>query len=241
MKSTNAVKSIGALALMLALATSLALAGNPNPRVLPIHSSPYGMTYGQWSGQWWQWAYTYPLAASPVTDPTGELAALGQSGPVWFLAGTFGDANAERTVTIPAGKALFFPIIDTVWVNLPELGDYPWSEEQEIAARAAIAPFINDAYDLSCQIDGVEVVNLADYRCQTPDGGEYMVALPADNVFAPYGLTEPGIYGPCVDDGIYLMLAPLAPGIHTIQFSAQSFWYGNPWALEVTYHLTVLK
>ena len=68
-----------------------------------------------------------------------------------------------------------------------------------------------------------------------------MVTLPADNVFAPWGLTEPGIYGPSVDDGIYLLVAPLAAGQHTIHFSAQSFWYGEPWALEVTYHITVLK
>jgi hypothetical protein len=237
MKS-SAVKAIGAMALVLAMAANLAPAGNPNPKVLPIGSSPYGMPYGEWSGQWWQWAYSFPMAESPVNDPSGELAALGQSGPVWFLAGTFGDANAERTVTIPAGKALFFPIINTVWVNLPAYGDNPWSEEQEAYARTVIAPFINDAFNLSCEIDGVKVADLGGYRCPTPDGAEYMVTFPtADNAFG----IPAGTYGPSVDDGIYLMLAPLPAGKHTIHFTAQSFWFGNPWALEVTYHLTVLK
>jgi hypothetical protein len=147
-----------------------------------------------------------------VNDPTGELAGLGQSGPVWFLAGTFGNASAERTVTIPAGKALSFPIIDTVWVNLPDYGDNPWSDEQRAYARSVIAPSIDDAFDLTCQIDGVEVANISDYRCQTPDGAEYMVTLPdLDN---PFGIPA-GTYGPCVDDGIYLMLAPLPAGQHT--------------------------
>ena len=35
-----------------------------------------------------------------------------QSGPVWFLAGTFG-GKAERTCTIPSGKAILFPPINT--------------------------------------------------------------------------------------------------------------------------------
>ena len=179
------------------------------------------------------------MANNPVSDPTGALGTLGQSGPVWFLAGTFGTV-AERNLTVPAGKALFFPIINTIWVNLPELGDNPWSEEQRAYARTVIAPFIDDAYNLSCQIDGVAVKNLVAYRCPTPDGAEYMVTLPPDNPFASYGLPA-GTYGPCVDDGISLMLAPLKPGKHTIHFSADSLWFGAPFALDVTYHLTVQK
>lgn len=228
------------MTLGLALAANLALAGNPNPRVLPINAQAHGMPYGEWSGAWWQWAYSFPMSSSPPNDPSGALATLGQSGSVWFLAGTFGNANAERTVTIPAGKTLFFPIINTVWVNLPSLGDNPWSDEQRAYARTAIAPFIDGAYDLSCVIDGVPLEDLAAYRCQTPDGAEYMVTMPADNPFASYGLPA-GTWGPCVDDGIYLMLAPLPAGEHTITFAAKSLWSGAPWALEVTYHLTVLK
>ena len=73
-----------------------------NPRVLPPQSHPHGKTYGEWAAAWWQWALSIPEAQNPVADATGEFAGLGQSGPVWFLAGTFGN-SAERTVTIPAG------------------------------------------------------------------------------------------------------------------------------------------
>ena len=75
-------------------------------------------------------------------DTTGEFASLGQSGPVWFLAGTFG-STVTRTVTIPAGKTLFFPILNTIWINIPELGDNPWSDAQRAYARTVIAPFID--------------------------------------------------------------------------------------------------
>jgi hypothetical protein len=61
-----------------------------------------------------------------------------------------------------------------------------------------------------------------------------MVYLPENDVWNlwTYGLPVPGIYGPSIQDGIYLMLAPLSKGQHTIHFTAGTF-------LDVTYHLTV--
>ena len=216
MKLSNNIKFISVFALMLGLATSLALAAaNPNPRILPINSSAHGAPYGVWSGAWWQWAYSFPADVNPVGDTTGEFASLGQSGPVWFLAGTFG-STVTRTVTIPAGKTLFFPILNTIWINIPELGDNPWSDAQRAYARTVIAPFIDAGANLTCQIDGVEVKDIAAYRCMTPDGAEYMINFPENNV---WGLPA-GVYGPSIDDGIYLMVTPLPPGEHTIHFTA---------------------
>jgi len=80
-----------------------------NPGILPPQSHPQGKTYGEWAVAWWQWALSIPEAQSPVADATGEFAGVGQSGPVWFLAGTFGN-SAERTVTVPAGKSIFMPV-----------------------------------------------------------------------------------------------------------------------------------
>ena len=59
---------------------------NPNPGVVP----PFSTTaYGEWSAKWFKWAWEPPPASSPVLDTTGSNCAVGQSGPVWFLAGTF--------------------------------------------------------------------------------------------------------------------------------------------------------
>ena len=242
MRSINAVKSIGALALMLALATSLALAGNPNPKILPIKSMPYGMSYGQWGDAWWQWAMSIPADMNPVMDTTGEFAAVGQSGPVWFLAGTYGGGvPTERTVTIPAGKALFFPIYNWLWINFPLLGDNPWSAEQEAYIRAWLAEQMDavEPGDLACEIDGRPVAKILSYRCSTPPGEAFMVDLPENDPWGLVGLEDvngdiiqPGLYGPSIQDGIYLMVTPLTAGQHTIHFSAAG-------ALDVTYHLTV--
>ncbi len=230
MKKLNG--KLAVLALVAALAAARAPAGNPNPRVLPPGSAPNNLSYGAWSDAWWQWALSIPAADSPLNDPTGANAAIGQSGPVWFLAGTQG-GDAERTVTVPAGKMVLFPLVTYVWVNTPQYGDPEWSPEQEAFARAYIASFIDTAYDLTCQIDGRQVTNLQAYRFQTPVGGAQMVTRPEGNIF---GIAA-GTYGPMVTDGYYLMVAPLPAGKHTLHFTGGLT--ASNFHLDVTYHITV--
>jgi len=107
----------------------------------PRGGHAFGQTYSQWAASWWQWALSIPADISPLNDPTGANAAPGQSGHVWFLAGILGGSGgaATRSVAVPAGKALFFPILNYTWVNMPELGANPWSPEQEAFARDLIA------------------------------------------------------------------------------------------------------
>src|SRR5213594_853400 len=59
------------------------------PDVFRPGSSPYGVSYGAWSARWWQWALSIPKATNPILDTTGANCAQAQSGPAWFLAGTF--------------------------------------------------------------------------------------------------------------------------------------------------------
>src|SRR5258708_11305394 len=73
-----------------------------------------GMTQSELTQRWWQWAASFQYADSPVSDSTGERCGAGQEGPVWFLAGTYGSAPARRTCHIPAGKHLFFPLINYI-------------------------------------------------------------------------------------------------------------------------------
>ena len=93
--------------------------GNPNPGVIPPHARAHGLSYGEWGAQWWRWAYSFPLDQFPPLQ-SGELdCSLGQSGSVWFLAGTLGQGPVTRSCTIPMGKAVFFPI------GITFLNDYP--------------------------------------------------------------------------------------------------------------------
>jgi hypothetical protein len=184
-----------------------------NPRVLPPQSMPYGSSYAEWSVKWWQWAYSLPVTGHPLFDETGADCAAGQSGPVWFLGGVFNvSGSAVRDLcTVPAGKALFFPILNVEWDNFCPPGSLT---DEEL--RATAKWYMDLATDLSCELDGKPFYNLAAYRVA---GDPFAVQLPGDNLWQYFGCdTGPGSYYPLVPDGIYLMLAPLPVGGHTLHF-----------------------
>ncbi|HEU5229311.1 MAG TPA: hypothetical protein VFU49_15955, partial [Ktedonobacteraceae bacterium] len=86
---------------MALLETTTAFAWNTEPQVLPPSSHPFGRTYGEWSNAWWQWAFSIPTPVNPLLDTTGAHCSEGQSGPVWFLAGTITSGPVTRHCTIP--------------------------------------------------------------------------------------------------------------------------------------------
>ena len=221
---------------------------NPNPGIAPPASSPYGHTYNEWAALWWRWAYSIPFDVNPVADATGEFAAVGQDGPVWFLAGTFG-GTVTRTIEIPAGKGLFFPVVNSAWVTTC-VGE-PRTIEDGVPY---VSPQI-DASTFSAAIDGVPVQNLSDYRALSPLFCTSLAIIgiytPEDLVATcPGGTSNPNCtdlpnpaehfgpedgFGPAIADGIWLMLAPLKPGVHTIRFTASR----SDFSLDVTYNITV--
>jgi hypothetical protein len=178
---------------------------NPNPGVIPPDSHAHGLTYGEWSARWWEWALEQPAALSPLADTTGANCAVGQSGSVWFLAGTFGlTVPVTRMCTIPPGKTLFFPIANAFY---SAEGTFA-----EMQARA-IAD-VNTATNLSVTVDGKPLNGVKLPRALSPD---FTLDLPPGNIFdAP-----PDAYKPSAADGYYIMLTPLTPGTHTIQIKAQ--------------------
>lgn len=231
--------------------------GAATPGVLPPQSNPFGKTYGEWQAEWWKWVYSLPLASHPLRDDTGGLAAMGQSGHVWFLGGVVNNAgpatSVSRTCTIPSGKALFFPIANAAWVTYPSDANEAWQPgdpylEQNMAwfaqnenegyagmgIRPLLAMIMQFARNLSCEVDGVPVADLETYHSQSP---AYMASMPEGNV---NGLPA-GVHGPCCDDGYYVMLAPLSVGQHTIHFYAE---FDLPWGetsyQDITYNLTVV-
>src|SRR5438874_2855988 len=42
--------------------------GNPKPGIHPPNSKPYGLSYGEWSAQWWQWSLQIPTATNANFD-----------------------------------------------------------------------------------------------------------------------------------------------------------------------------
>lgn len=218
------------------IGTTITFAKNANSGVLPPNSHPYGHTYGEWSNAWWQWVLSIPTDNNPLLDSTGADCAQGQSGRVWFLAGTLG-GSAVRSCTIPAGKALFFPIANFVNTNLgcpPTTYTADQLHQQLNSNIAAVTP---PEGTLEAQVDGVNIQDLQNYRAG-PDNGTFSVTLPANNLFTSKSCVIPaGTYSSLVSDGYYLMLSPLPPGQHTIHFKAAA--PSIQLALDVTYNLTV--
>jgi hypothetical protein len=194
-----------------------------NPGISPPQSHPYGQSYSQWAAAWWQWAYSIPADQNPITDTTGEFSQIGQAGPVFFLAGSYGGPTV-RECTVPAGKGLLFPLLNYSWVQFPT--DPPFTIDE---LRDIIGPLVDNP-TLTCEVDGQTIQNLLNYREQS---SVFSVTVPEGNLL---GL-DPGTYAPCVDDGYYLMLAPLSRGQHTIHFTAETA--GQEFSLDVTYHLTI--
>jgi len=196
-------------------------ASNANPTVLPPVSAAHGHTYAEWSEKWWQYVFALPLDKNPIV---GADCRNGQSGQVWFLVA----GPTTVTCTIPPGKTLFFPIINSECSNL----EGPPFFGADAAARLACAKsFIDSATDLVATIDGVAVQNLIAYRFQSPD---FTFTVPDNNI-----LGAPGpVSGQSTADGYYLMLTPLSAGHHTIHV-AGTLTFGGVFSIDTTFILTV--
>lgn len=237
------VSVLGILAVGLQLTSAtLPAAADENPGVLPPNSNPGGMSYSEWAAEWWSWVFSVPVDDNPLLDTTGEDCAEGQSGSVWFLAGTTGGDPVERECEVPTGKMLFFPIENANYQSWPD-DPYTWEPWLEQYIREDILAAAIDTWGggLVAEIDGVTVENLDDYRVESP---VFYSWVPDDNLIDLNAIECCGHYtpewgegdmsGPHVDDGTYLMLAPLSVGEHTIHIEG---WNGN---VDVTYDLTIV-
>jgi hypothetical protein len=217
---------------------------NPNPGVLPPNSRPNGLTYGEWSNAWWQWALSTPPASNPVIDTTGANCGVGQSGQVWFLAGVFGTGSATRNdCTVPAGKKLFFPIWNIVNVAINTDCSHSTDTVETLRAFTTPATDAQDPTTYKVQVDGESITNLATYRAGPNNPSFNFINLSVDTVNVAFGAScAPGsLNSPpylAVSDGYYLMLAPLTPGKHTIHFEVPNPSGGVP-LQNITYNLTV--
>jgi hypothetical protein len=185
------------------------------------------------AAKWWEWALETPAYENPLTDTTGQFAGVNQpKGPVWFLAGNTGGATV-RTFTVPAGKALFFPIVNVFDVEDATIkggGVFFLVPHPVQTAQAFVAAVIATATGLSAEVDGTPIpITTADLEQSTP----FSLQLPADNILG----VPAGAYFPAIDSGYYVLLRPLSVGQHTIHWAGSITFF--PLSLDVTYNITV--
>jgi hypothetical protein len=211
--------------------------GNSNPGVIPPHARAYGLSYAEWGAQWWRWAYSFPADQFPPLQ-SGEVdCAAGQSGSVWFLAGAAGQGPVTRTCSIPAGKALFFPIISII-------NDYPCpdpnfqpppGETLEQFLTEGAQAIINLVTQLDVVVDGQSLNDLFSYRATS-----HLFTFTADPSLVAFDSCVTGTQQYGVTDGYWILLRPLSLGSHTIFIHAVlDFGGGSTFEVQVSYNLTI--
>lgn len=207
------------------------------PRIAPIDTQPEGQTYGRWAAAWEQWALGIPAAVNPLLDMTGANCARRQVDEVWFLAGSaLGPSPVVRSCEVPAGKSLFFPLINTVYGAF--LNDPPDTRTEEFVRTAGSC---TEPAQISAWIDDFKVPKPT--RFFTGASGSqspfFNVQLPPGNVF---GLDEAAanelVLSPSAEQGYYLFVRPLPPGKHTIRWIASGCTPGN--VQDITYNVSVV-
>jgi hypothetical protein len=198
---------------------------------MPVDARAFGDSYAEHAESWLEWAMSIPAATSPFLDTDGSYAAVGQAGKVWYLAGNFGGATG-RTMTLPTGTAIFLLVLNAFWVNVPEYGDAPWSDEQEAYAQEAVAALVDTLTHVALEIDGKPVANIADYRVMSTTGSCNLP--PTDNVF---GVPLEDVPHECLADGYWALLPPMSVGEHTRRFTGG--FSANEFSLDVTYFINV--
>jgi hypothetical protein len=206
------------------------------PCIAPIVTKPAGETYGRWAAEWWQWALGIPGAVNPLTHTTGDHCTQRQVDEVWFLAGSFSPDPVVRACEVPAGKSLFFPLINNFYGAF--LNDAP---ETRTEAFVRAAGSCTEPAEISVRIDGFEVPQPT--RFFTGASGSqstfFNVQMPPGNVLGVDETVVPElVLSPSAEQGYSLFLRPLDPGPHTIRWIASGCTPGN--SQDITYHLTVV-
>lgn len=228
---SNSIGTCHALVFGIAIISmNYAHADSLNQGVFSIDSNPYGKSYPDWSAKWWQWIMSIPAKDNPRLDSNGQKCSVAQTDPnMWFLANA-PSGSVERNCTIPEGKAVFIPLItgECDFLSDPNI-------QTEIGLRECAFSGIQGA-TLQATFDGKALVNLENYRARSP---VFELVIPPNNSFGGdiTGTTR------AVADGFYIILEPLSPGLHHVQFRASIV--DNPtlgslsYAIDIKYNIQV--
>jgi hypothetical protein len=226
------------IGLLVAALAALAMASS-STAPSPADGAPRGHTlvhnsFSRLAAAWWTWALSQPAATNPLTDTTGEFCAEGQTGRTWFLAGPAGDGVVNRSCTIPAGRKLFFPLVNVFNGATP---DDPAELQTVAAQRRLVADYqVRRSFNLTLSVDGISRLHAVRYE----DSKVFKVVLPDGNLF---GVPAGTVVFPTVDSGYYARLSPLHPGKHVLHFTGQLPDVNDQThnLIDVTYELTVKR
>lgn len=169
----------------------------------PGEDRPYGLSYGQWTAKWWEWCFSSPMSTNPLIDDTGEYSRFNQSGPVWFLCGTFGENKfPRRKCIIPHGKGILFPVINYIFVP-----DFNIRTDYEVTQH--VRRDIDDIVKLEATIDEWAIPA---YRVASDPLIFHIYIREENKLGLPVGMNRASA------DGYWIFLRSLPPGEHKLYF-----------------------
>ncbi len=211
--------------------------------VPPAESRQKGRSYSQLAADWLKWSLEMPMTNSygaihhPWKITTNFDVTASQSSDVWFLAAPFpppGSTNVERSCQVPFGKSLFFPLFV---VEVTDLEAPPFYGANGGDQANAVNYYVAHFTGLFCEVDGIPLSNIADFRVRSP-----CIAFTAP---APWIQGTVGGPGSVTGGGYFVLLSPLAPGRHTLRFGGTFAmkWPEDPTdmqgKIDMTYHINV--
>jgi hypothetical protein len=183
---------------------------------------PYNTTIPEWTAKWWKWAYSFSgFYNNPLLDPNGTSVMKFQphDEPVFFLSGAY-NSVANRTVSIPSGKAVLFPVLNAEI----SFSDFPNAKGEDDLKRALDSDLSAATY-VGSELNGISLP----YQRVKADLFDLTVAK--DNIFnVRNGTTQ------AVADGYWVFLKPLPVGEYTIHIKGEQPFYRS----EVTYEIDVV-
>jgi len=218
----------------------------------PPHAHVRGESVAELSAEWWSRMFETPVHAADgttITHPlmtSADTTSVGGLDGVSVLYGSFFGGTVNRTATIPTGTPIFVPVLPVEFSNydtsnadgsLP--GTYSVAELRDLAAQAA-EPVFEPGGNVYVRVDGKPVSDVASHRVVSP---EFDYVLPEDNV-DQYFFGNESLVGPvpvAVADGFYVLLKPLSPGEHTVEFGGATAGGSlGPLGIDVTYTVDVV-
>lgn len=182
-----------------------------------LNSKPYGISYGGWTVEWWQWALSTPRSVNPVVDTTGQNWKVNQpSENVWFLAGKVGETDQKypnRKVEIQTERSILIPILNCEANSL----EYPNLKTHKDLIEH-VENDVNTVVKKNCFINGEKIEPV-----RVPSDPQiFNVTIAKDNAFGVSG----GGSTQATADGFWIFLKPLPEGNYVIDLEG-SCEYGK--------------
>lgn len=199
--------------------------------------------------EWWQFMSSIPARDNPLLDTTGAKCVVGQRGNTWFLGGLVGvtpegqfaqgGGTVTRNCSIPQGINLFFPIINNVIFDTPNLCGQDANSYSYAEMKSMVQSQTDAAIAMRVTVDGREVHNIRRIRARpiaitVPENSAWDAVCRAFDL----GGLPAGIF-PGAQDGYYLTLNALPVGQHQLRIQG-ALQPPNEFTLDIIYNLTVV-